>query len=140
MSIQGSFNHMLSSLVYATSAVRQAKAQERIASVQEGEAERAERRIAIQELTAQTESKREESLNKLRAAKVYKIRAEGRNINKQTKAIKAGKQKETMGKVAVNTAENDAINAYSGRMEEVTNGRGAVGTIKKALKGEDENV
>ena len=149
MSIQGSFNSMLSSLVFATGQVRQARAQERTAKALEGKdtekLELAKARLAVSQQNAATAAAHEASLAPQREAKASKTRAEGYYIRSQGKLMRAeAKRIESADKniasarQAKAASEEKVQDYYLTRVDEIDNGRNAVGNLKASI-GEKEN-
>ena len=150
MSIQGSFNSMLSSLVFATGQVRQARAQERTAKALEGKdaekLELAKARLAVSQQNADTAAAHEASLAPQREAKASKTRAEGYYIRSQGKLMRAeakrieGADKDiASSRQTKATSEQKVQDYYLTRANEIDNSRAAVNNLKEAIRGEKEN-
>lgn len=130
MSIQGSFNSILSSLVSASAGVRQARAQEKIAGAKEQDArmKRATEEAQLSLINAQirqTEQKTAQEQTAFESEQKQK-KAQLRQTNAITKRIKG------LG--------DDALTGYLNRGAEIEETRQAVSNIVKSMKGGTEDV
>jgi hypothetical protein len=180
MSIQGSFNSMLSSLVFATGQMRQARAQERIAKSQEelseaklqgvkaqanyytekagkekalgqaalsnAETRRMEAETAAK--NAETAAAHEESIAPKRAAESKMTEAEasyrraeagalredtrGKKLDRQIRAADAGIDASKAKKAQL---EQQAMDSYLERADEIQGGRQSVTSLKETIEG-----
>lgn len=130
MSIQGSFNSILSSLVSASAGVRQARAQEKIAGAKDQDArmKRATEEAQLSLINAQikqTEQKTAQDQANFEADQKQK-KAQLRQTNAWTKRIKG------LG--------DDALTGYLNRGAEIEETRQAVPNLTKSMKGGTEDV
>ena len=130
MSIQGSFNSILSSLVSASAGVRQARAQEKIAGAKDQDArmKRATEEAQLSLINAQikqTEQKTAQDQANFEADQKQK-KAQLRQTNAWTKRIKG------LG--------DDALTGYLNRGAEIEETRQAVPNLAKSMKGGTEDV
>lgn len=164
MSIQGSFNSMLSSLVFATGQMRQARAQERMASAKEAELEQGAARLKYKQekfesdkaqadaelqlerdkfeaekKAGEIKNAKDEAQTKKWAAEASLTRAKASKMRYNTRKAKKADQQIEAGQQQKSEAIAASQGAYSGRSEEVANSRDAVPNLEKAMKGEIDN-
>ena len=155
MSIQGSFNSMLSSLVFATGQVRQARAQERTAKALEGKdaekLELAKARLAVSQQNADTAAAHEASIAQQLEAKANLIQSEADVNTANAKMIneeRLGQKQKRLAQRYVITdkslrkakkdkseIEQETQDSYLQRKDEIDNGRNAVGNLKASIGG-----
>lgn len=142
---------MLSSLVFATGQVRQARAQERTAKVSEEKLELAKARMAVSQQNADTAEAHEASLAPQREAKANLIQSEADVNTANAKMIneeRLGQKQKRLAQRYVITdkslrkakkdkseIEQETQDSYLQRKDEIDNGRNAVGNLKASIGG-----